>query len=121
MRAVSNKTAYPLDWHHLPMLRNIVEPGNAGGFDGDRGIEAAGDGAMDDCELLLVQQRDHLPLRPDCPLQPPVHPVQKSHNCRLLCDWGERDRHPLEVRKIQVLAKTRSVAVDSPARIPDIE
>jgi len=27
------------------------------------------DGAVDDDLLLLVEQRDHLPLRPDCPLQ----------------------------------------------------
>jgi hypothetical protein len=73
---------------HLPMLRNVAEPGDAGGFEGDGGVEAAGDGAVDDGLLLLVEQRDHLPLRPDRPLQPPVRPVQKPHNRRLLVGRG---------------------------------
>ena len=74
------------------MLRNVAEPGDAGGFEGDGGVEAAGDGAVDDGLLLLVEQRDHLPLRPDRPLQPPVRPVQKPHNRRLLGGRGRRTR-----------------------------
>ncbi len=37
------------------MLRDVVEPRDAGGFAGDIGLEAAGDGAVDDGLLLLVQ------------------------------------------------------------------
>jgi hypothetical protein len=44
---------------------------DAGGFEGDVGVEAAGDSAVDDGLLLLVEQRDEL-LRPNRPLNPPV-------------------------------------------------
>src|SRR5947207_9042099 len=79
---------YPLESSHLPMPRNIAEPGDAGGFEGDGGVEAAGDGAVDDGLLLLVEQRDHLPFRPDRPLQPPVRPVQKTRDGGLFGKGG---------------------------------
>jgi len=79
------------------MLRNTAEPGDAGGFEWDGGVKAASDGAVDDGLLLLVEQRDHLPLRPDRPLQPPVRPVQKPHNRRLL---SGRRQHRLDATKI---------------------
>ncbi|MND00924.1 hypothetical protein D3C83_197120 [compost metagenome] len=53
----------------------------------DGRVEAASDGEVDDGLLLLVEQRDHLQLRPDRPLQPPVRPVQKPHNRSLLVGW----------------------------------
>ena len=72
------------------MLRNVAEPGDAGGLEGYGGVEAASDGAMDDGLLLLVEQRDRLPLCPDRPLQPPVRPFEKPNNRRLLVGRGER-------------------------------
>ena len=49
------------------MLRHIAEPLDAGGLEGDVGVEAAGDGLVDDGLLLLLQQRDELPLGADVP------------------------------------------------------
>ncbi|MDP2869326.1 MAG: hypothetical protein Q8O08_10900, partial [Methyloversatilis sp.] len=51
-------TEVPADGHTMgqfPVLRNIAEPGDAGGFEGDGGVEAAGDGAVDDGLLLFVK------------------------------------------------------------------
>ena len=84
------------------MLTDVAEPGDAGGFEWDGGVEAclrrgfgrqaAGDGAVNDSLLLLLEQRDHLPLRPDRPLQPPVRLVQKPHHRRLLLGRGNRGK-----------------------------
>ncbi len=38
------------------MLRHVAEPLHAGGLETDVGVEAAGDGAVDNSPLLLVQQ-----------------------------------------------------------------
>ena len=47
------------------MLRHVAEPLDAGGLEADVGVEAAGDGLVDDGLLLLLQQRDELPLGAD--------------------------------------------------------
>ena len=47
------------------MRRDVAEPVDAGGFEGDVGVEAAGDGAVDDGLPLLLQQRDELLLGGD--------------------------------------------------------
>ena len=59
------------------MSWDVAEPGDAGGFEGDVGVKAAGDGAVDDGLLLLVEQGDQLPLRPNRPLNPPARVVEK--------------------------------------------
>ena len=43
---------------NVPMLRHVAQPLHAGGSEGDVGVEAAGDGAVDDGLLLLLQQAD---------------------------------------------------------------
>src|ERR1019366_5012549 len=91
-RTVSNSGA-SADAPSLPMLWDVAEPGDAGGFEAHRGVEAVGDGAMDDDLFLLVEQRYHLPLRPDRSLEPPVRPVQKPHNRRLLVGRGCEHRN----------------------------
>src|ERR1035437_7779258 len=65
-RTVSN-SGTSADAPSFPMLRNVAEPGYAGRFEGDGGVETAGNGAVDDGLLLLVEQHDHLSLRPDRP------------------------------------------------------
>src|ERR1035437_5571346 len=67
---------------------DVAEPGDAGGFEGDGGVEATGDGPVDDGLLLLVEQRDDLPLGPDRTIQPPIRVVQKPHHRRLLLGRG---------------------------------
>src|ERR1035441_9157991 len=80
---------------NVPMLGNIPEPGDTGGFEGDGGVETASDGAVDDGRLLLIEQPDHLPLSPDCPLQPSVSPVHEPHNRRLLAQkWKWKEQTP---------------------------
>ena len=44
---------------------DVAEPLDAGGLEGDVGVEAAGDGAVDDGLPLLLQQRDELLLGAD--------------------------------------------------------
>ena len=74
------------------MIRNVAEPGDVGVLEGDVGVEAAGDGAVDDTLLLLVQQPNQLPLGADEAVDLPVRVVQKPHDGRLFtrrgqCDW----------------------------------
>ena len=66
----------------------------------------------DDAGLLA----DHLPLRPDRPLQPPVRVVQKPHHRRLLIGWGQRQSHVTEIG----VAKTRCPLSNCRARYQDI-
>ena len=66
------------------MLRNIAKPWISGLLEWHCRIKAARDRAVNDGQLLLVEQRDHLPLRPDRPLEPPIRVIQKPHNRRLL-------------------------------------
>ena len=54
------------------MRRDIAKPEDTGGLEFDIGVEAAGDGAVDDGLLLLIQQRDGFALGPDGPLPPPA-------------------------------------------------
>ena len=75
------------------MLRDVAEPGDAGGLEGDVGVEAAGDGAVDDGLLLLVQQPNQLPLGADEAVDLPVRVVQKPHDGRLFV--GRRERQEL--------------------------
>src|SRR5258708_36461273 len=102
------------------MLRNVAEPGDAEGLKRD-GVDATVDGPVNDALFLLVEQCNNLPLRPDRALQFPICPVQKLHNCCLLIGRGNCNRHSLEVREIEILAKARAITVDSLAGVPDIE
>ena len=58
------------------MLWHVAEPLDAGGLEADVGIEAAGDGLVDDPLLLLLQQRNERPLRAHIPPNAPIHVVQ---------------------------------------------
>ena len=73
--------------HDLPMLRHVAEPLHARGLEADVGIEAAGDGAVDDGLLLLVQERDQLSLGVDVAPDAPVGVVEKADDGGL---FGER-------------------------------
>ena len=60
------------------MLRHVPQPLHAGGLEADVGVEAAGDGAVDDGLLLLLQQLDQLLLGADVAPDPPVRVVEKA-------------------------------------------
>ena len=83
------------------MLRNVAEPGDAGGLEGDVGVEAAGDGAVDDGLLLLVQQPNQLPLGADEAVDLPVRVVQKPHDGRLFVGRRENRFDPTEVIRVK--------------------
>src|SRR5581483_8626741 len=73
----------------LPMFRHIAQPLHAGGFEADVGVEAAGDGAVDDGLLLLLQQLDQLLLGADVPPNPPVRVVEEADDGGLFGKRGE--------------------------------
>ena len=77
------------------MLRDVAEPGDSGGLEGDGGVQTAGNCAVDYGLFLLAEQRDHLFLRPDRSLEPSIGPVQKPDNCNLLVGRRERDSDAL--------------------------
>ena len=68
------------------MLGHIAEPLDAGRLEADVGIEAAGDGLVDDRLLLLLQQRNQLPLRAHIPPNATVHVVQVPDDGGLLME-----------------------------------
>jgi hypothetical protein len=74
------------------MLRDLAEPGDAGGFEFGVGIEAAGDGAVDDGLLLLVEQPDELALGADEAVDLPVRVVQKADDGELFFFAGDEHR-----------------------------
>ena len=68
------------------MLRNVAEPVDAGGLEGDVGVKAAGDGVVDDGLLLLLQQGDELALSVDVEADAPVGVVQVADDGVLLLE-----------------------------------
>ena len=69
------------------MLRHVPKPLHTGGFEADVGVEAAGDGAVNDGLLLLLQQLDQLLLGADVAPDPPVRVVEEPDDGGL---FGER-------------------------------
>ena len=70
------------------MLWDVAEPRNAGGLKRNVGIEATGDGAMNNGLLLFDEQRDYFLLRPNESVYPPVCVVEKPHDGGLLIGRG---------------------------------
>ena len=88
---------------NLPMRRDVAEPGDAGGLEWDVGVEAAGDGAVDDGLLLLVQQPNQLPLGADEAVDLPVRVVQKPHDGRLFVLRWKWQIDQAKVPEVQIL------------------
>src|SRR5690606_30526489 len=78
------------------MLRHIPQPLHTGGLEADVGVEAAGDGAVDDGLLLLLQQLDQLLLGADVPPNPPVRVVEEADDGSL---FGEGWKGDMECSK----------------------
>ena len=74
------------------MLRHVAEPFDAGGLEGNVGVEAAGDGLVDDGLLLLLQQGDELALGVDVAADAPVGVVQVADDGGLLGEGWEGER-----------------------------
>jgi hypothetical protein len=75
------------------MLRHITQPLHTGGLEADVGVEAAGDGAVDDGLLLLLQQLDQLLLGADVPPDPPVRVIQEADDGDLFINGWKRYRN----------------------------
>src|SRR6266852_3636627 len=83
------------------MLRHVAEPFHAGGLEADVGVEAMGDGAVDDGLLLLLQQLDQLLLGADVAPDAPVGVVEEAGNRGLFgARWYEA-RKVLEVARLK--------------------
>ena len=93
---------HSLEPPHRPMLRHVAEPVDAGGLEGDVGVEAAGDGMVDDGLLLLLQQGDELALGVDVAADAPVGVVQVADDGGLLWEGWDQSGYPFQVRPIQV-------------------
>ncbi len=120
------------------MPRDVAKPGDARGFESDVGVEAAGDGTVDDGLLLLAQQRDQLPLGADEPVDLPVRMVQKPYDgglfvgrrtrCLEACKHSSLDRFPkARVKRLHQLSfinekvvMTKEARDDAPPRTEDI-
>ena len=74
------------------MRRDISEPLDAGGFEEDVGVKAAGDGLVDDGLLLLLQQGDELALGVDVAADAPVGVVQVADDGGLIGEGWEGKR-----------------------------
>ena len=99
---------------------NIAEPIDAGGCEGGVGIEAAGDGVVDDCLLLFIQQRDQPLLRADQPRRHAPMPIEKADDQPLLVERGERNTDGSEAIRVEPqetgLAGAQSLAFRSEDR-----
>ena len=81
------------------MLRHVAQPLDAGGLETDVGVEAAGDGPVDDSLLFLLQQRNELPLGADVAADAPVHVVQVTDDGGLFREgWDGETKTPYECR-----------------------
>ena len=83
------KTDYAPKLQYLPMGGDVAEPLDAGGLEGDVGVEAAGDGAVDDGLPLLLQQRDELLLGADVAADAVVHVVEVADDGALFGEGWE--------------------------------
>ena len=88
------------------MLRHVAKPLDAGGLEGDVGVEAAGDGLVDDGLLLLLQQRDELPLGGDVAPDAPVHVVEVSDDGALFGEGWGNNWHTSEIVCVEAVKAT---------------
>ena len=83
------------------MLRHVAQPLHAGGLEADVGVEAAGDGAVDDGLLLLLQQLDQLLLGADVAPDPPVHVVEEADDGGLFGEGWDDRMDGAELRRVK--------------------
>ena len=89
----------PLQLFHLPMLRNLAEPFDAGGFEfrirvepagaGGFGRETARDRSRDESAALFLQLLDQFPLLRQQRVQLRRLGIEKVSNGDLLTNWWE--------------------------------
>ena len=97
-RKASCKIDYAPKLQYLPMGGDVAEPLDAGGLEGDVGVEAAGDGAVDDGLPLLLQQRDELLLGADVAADAVVDVVEVADDGALFGEGWEGEANGLDSR-----------------------
>ena len=86
---------------------DVAEPLDAGGLEADVGVEAAGDGAVDDGLPLLLQQRDELLLGADVAADAVVDVVEVSDDGALFGEGWEGESRSDLARNNQCSAPER--------------
>ena len=79
MGTISNPVTFELYSTHIPMLRHLAEPLDAGIFHGGVGVEALGDGVGDHRLPLLLEQLDQPLLLGNKPINPGSFIVEEGH------------------------------------------
>src|SRR4051794_11235507 len=103
MRAVDGRENHTPQRNRLPCRRKLWKPTATGRYKVHVGVESARDGAVDDGLLLLVQQRDQLPLPPNRPLDLAVRVIQKPRHLRLFIQRREWQIDQGEILEVEVL------------------
>ena len=93
-----------LDLTDFPVLGDVAEPVDAGGFEGGVGVEAAGHGPVDDGLLLLVQHLNQPPSIANEPADPGGVGVKVIGDGLLLFTRRRAGRHPLKVLPVEPVA-----------------
>ena len=83
------------------MLRYVSEPVDAGGFERDIRVEAAGHGPVDDDLLLLVQELDQPPLGADESVDATIESFDEADDSLLLFVRRHRESDFVEVVRIE--------------------
>jgi hypothetical protein len=83
------------------MLRNVADPFNAGLFELGVGIEAAGDGAVDEDGFLLVEEFDLALLLGNQGVDLGRFPVEEGDDAVLLLARRTRELEPKERMRIK--------------------
>ncbi len=92
MLAVNKASQQTFKNYYFPMHRHLPQPLHPGGFARHAGVEAAGDGLLDDGLLLLGQQLDQLLLGPDVAPDAAVHVVEITHDGALFGEGWDGQR-----------------------------
>jgi len=83
------------------MIRHIAQPLHTGRLKADIGIDASGDGAVDDGLLLLLQQLDQLLLGADVAPDLSFIVVEKADDGCLFGEWEEKGFYPIKIIRIE--------------------
>ncbi|MBN1955862.1 MAG: hypothetical protein JW900_12555 [Anaerolineae bacterium] len=96
----------------LPMCRNLPQPLDARILERHVGVEAAGDGLLDERLLLLGEQLDQPSLRADVAAGEAVDVVEEAGNGGLFAWWWNEARQVFKVAPAEILPKPRTKPVE---------
>ena len=98
------------------MRGDLADPVDAAVLHGGVGVQAAGDGLLDQDLPALAQERDLLLLDPHRLIDLRAFPIQKRRDGALFGEWGERKSRCREVSlRNRVDPSDRAVAIETDA------